>query len=278
MVIGGGVIGLEFANFFSAAGTEVTIVEMMPKIAPVVDDEIGQLLTKALVRSGIKINLNCKVVKIEGSTLFYLDPDGKEQKVTGDYVLNSTGRRAVTQGLGLEELKVDMNRKGIVTDDFGKTSVPGIWACGDVTGRCLLAHAATREGIVAVNNMFGVSDRMSYKAIPSVIFTHPEVAQVGATEQELQAKGIAYRKVVQPMAMAGRFIVDYAGQNGTVKVLVSEKYGQVLGVHAIGGCAGEFICAASAMVGQEMTTDTVLRIVFPHPTVSESIREAVVHA
>lgn len=278
VVIGGGVIGLEFANFFSAAGTEVTIVEMMPKIAPVVDDEIGQLLTKALVRSGIKINLNCKVVKIEGSTLFYLDPDGKEQKVTGDYVLNSTGRRAVTQGLGLEELKVDMNRKGIVTDDFGKTSVPGIWACGDVTGRCLLAHAATREGIVAVNNMFGVSDRMSYKAIPSVIFTHPEVAQVGATEQELQAKGIAYRKVVQPMAMAGRFIVDYAGQNGTVKVLVSEKYGQVLGVHAIGGCAGEFICAASAMVGQEMTTDTVLRIVFPHPTVSESIREAVVHA
>lgn len=278
VVIGGGVIGLEFANFFHAAGTQVTIVEMMPKIAPVVDDEIGQQLHKELTRAGIAINLNCKVVKIEGSTLFYLDPQGKEQQVTGDYVLNATGRRPVTQELGLEALNVDMNRKGVVTDEFGKTSVPGIWACGDVTGRCLLAHAATREGMVAVNNMFGVADRMSYKAIPSVIFTHPEVAQVGATEQELKAKGIAYRKVVQPMAMAGRFLVDYAGKSGTVKVLVSEKFGQVLGVHAIGGCAGEFICAASAMVGQEMTVDTVQRIVFPHPTVSESIREAVLHA
>ncbi len=278
VIIGGGVIGLEFASFFQGAGCQVTIVEMMPKIAPVVDDEIGQILTKELTRAGIKINVNCKVVKIEGSTLFYTDPEGKEQKVTGDYVLNSTGRRPVTQGLGLEELKMDIGRKGIVTDEFGRTSVSGIWACGDVTGRCLLAHAATREGMVAVNNMFGNPDRMSYKAIPSVIFTHPEVAQVGATEQELKAKGIAYRKTVQPMAMAGRFLVDYAGKNGTVKVLVSEKYGQVLGVHAIGGCAGEFICAASAMVEQEMTVDTVQRIVFPHPTVSESIREAILHA
>ena len=278
VVIGGGVIGLEFASFFATAGAKVTIVEMMPKIAPVVDDEIGQQLHKALVRAGITINLNCKVVKIEGSTLHYLDPEGKEQSVTGDYVLNSTGRRAVMQGIGLEEVHVETNRKGIVTDDFGHTNVPGIWACGDVTGRCLLAHAATREGIVAVNNMFGIKDRMSYKAIPSVVFTHPEVAQVGATEQELQAKGIAYRKAVVPMALAGRFMVDFAGKNGTVKVLLSEKYGQVLGVHAIGGCAGEFICAASAMVGQEMTNETVRRIVFPHPTVSESIREAVLHA
>ncbi|MCQ2396526.1 MAG: dihydrolipoyl dehydrogenase [Lentisphaeria bacterium] len=277
VVIGGGVIGLEFANFFHSAGTDVTIVEMMPKIAPVVDDEIGQQLHKELVRSGIKINLNCKVVKIEGSTLFYLDPDGKEQQVTGDYVLNSTGRRAILPE-GIEALKMDTTRKGIVTDDFGKTSVSGIWACGDVTGRCLLAHAATREGIVAVNNMSGDADRMRYKARPSVSFTHPAGTQVGATEQELKAKGIAYRKVVQPMAMAGRFMVDYAGKNGTVKVLVSEKYGQILGVHAIGGCAGEFICAASTWVANEMTVDTVLRTIFPHPTVSESIREAAIHA
>ncbi len=278
VVIGGGVIGLEFASFFNTAGSKVTIVEMMPKIAPVVDDEIGQKLHTELTRAGITINLNCKVVKIEGNTLHYTDPEGKACTVSGDYILNATGRRAVTQDLGLEELKVDMNRKGVITDEFGKTSVPGIWACGDVTGRCLLAHAATREGIVAVHNMFGIADRMTYNAIPSVVYTHPEVAQVGATEQELQAKGVAYRKLVQPMAMAGRFMVDYAGKNGTVKVLVAEKTGQVLGCHAIGGCSGEFICAASEMVGMEMTADTVLRLIFPHPTVSESLRETVIHA
>ena len=278
VIIGGGVIGLEFASFFATAGTKVTIVEMMPKIAPVVDDEIGQKLQAELKKAGIVINLNCKVVKVEGSTLHYTDPEGKPCTVTGDYVLNATGRRAVTAGLGLEELKVDMNRKGIVTDDFGRTSVPGIWACGDVTGRVLLAHVATREGIVAVNNMFGVADRMSYKAIPSVVYTHPEVAQVGATEQELKAKGIAYRKLVQPMAVAGRFTVDYAGKSGTVKVLVGAKYGEVLGVHTIGGCGGEFICAASAFVGQEFTQATVLRTIFPHPTISEAVKDTVIHA
>ena len=277
VIIGGGVIGLEFASFFATCGTKVTIVEMLPKIAPVVDEEIGTKLLAELKKAGIAINLNCKVTKIEGNVLCYTDEKGAEQRVAGDYILNATGRRAVMQGIGLEELKVDTTRKGIITDEFGRTSVPGIWACGDVTGRMLLAHAATREGIVAVNNMFGVADRMSYKAIPSVIYTHPEVAQVGATEQELKAQGIAYRKLVNPMAVAGRFMVDNQGKSGTVKVLVSEKYGQVLGVHAIGGCCGEFICAASEMVGLEMTTDTVRGIVFPHPTVSEALRETVVH-
>ena len=279
VVIGGGVIGLEFASFFAAAGSKVTVVEMMPKIAPVVDDEIGSKLLAELKKSGIAINLNCKVVKIEGNTLHYTDPEGKPCTVTGDYVLNATGRRPVTNGLGLENAHVETERRGyVITDEFGRTNVPGIWACGDVTGRCLLAHAATREGIVAVNNMFGVADRMSYKAIPSVIYTHPEVAQVGATEQELQKQGVAYRKAVMPMAVAGRFMVDNAGKSGTVKVLVSEKYNQVLGVHAIGGCCGEFICAASAMVGQEYTQETVLRTVFPHPTISESLKETVLHA
>ncbi|MFA6930046.1 MAG: dihydrolipoyl dehydrogenase [Lentisphaeria bacterium] len=278
VIIGGGVIGLEFASFFASIGSKVTIVEMLPKIAPVVDDEIGKKLMAELKKAGIVFHLSCKVVRIEGNTLVFQDPEGKEQKVSGDYILNSTGRSPVLRGFGLEECHVDFDRRGIKTDEFGKTNVPGLWACGDVTGRCLLAHAATREGIVAVNNMFGKPDRMRYSAIPSVIYTHPEVAQVGATEEELKSKGIAYRKAVIPMAIAGRFMVEYAGKSGTVKVLVGEKYGQVLGVHAIGGCCGEFIASASHMVELELRVEDVRQIVFPHPTISEALKETVLHA
>ena len=235
VIIGGGVIGLEFATFFATAGTKVTIVEMLPKIAPVVDEEISKKLS-------------------------------------------AIGRSAVTRGFGLEEAGVEIERRGIKTDVFGKTNVPGIWACGDCTGRMQLAHAATREGIVAVHNMFGIADRMRYTAIPSVIYTHPEVAQVGATEDELKKNGVAYKKAVMPMAIAGRFMVENDGKAGTVKVLVSEKYGQVLGVHMIGGCCGEFIASAAAMVETEQCVEDIRQIVFPHPTQSEALKETVLHA
>lgn len=278
VVIGGGVIGLEFASFFATVGSKVTVVEMLPKIAPVVDDDIAKGLMTALKKLGVAFNLSCKVTRIEGSTLVFTDPDGKEQQVTGTYILNSTGRSPVLKGVGLEECGVVFDRRGIKTDEFGKTNVPGIWACGDVTGRCLLAHAATREGVVAVNNMFGKPDRMRYCAIPSVVYTHPEVAQVGATEAELKEKGVAYRKAVMPMAIAGRFIVENAGKTGTVKVLVSEKYGQVLGVHMIGGSCGEFIASAAAMVELELCVEDVRQIVFPHPTCSEALKETIIHA
>lgn len=278
VVIGGGVIGLEFASFFATAGCQVTIVEMLPKIAPVLDEEIGKRLLAELKKSGIVFNLSCKVVRIDGQTLVFSDAAGTEQRVSGDYILNATGRMPVLQGLGLEEAGVDFDRRGVKTDEFGKTSVPGIWACGDVTGRCLLAHAATREGIVAVNNMFGIADRMRYQAIPSVVYTHPEVAQVGATEEELKKQGVAYRKAVMPMAVAGRFLVEFAGKSGTVKVLLGEPHGQVLGVHAIGGGCGEFIAGAVQMVEMEMRKEEVRQIVYPHPTVSEALKETVLHA
>jgi len=278
VVIGGGVIGLEFASFFATVGTKVTIVEMLPKIAPVVDEEISKKLMAEMKKMGVVFNLSCKVLKIEGKVLTFADPEGKEQKISGDYILSAIGRSPVTKGIGMEEAGVVVERRGIKTDEFGKTNVPGIWACGDCTGRCLLAHAATREGIVAVNNMFGIADRMRYSAIPSVIYTHPEVAQVGATEADLQQKGIAYKKAVMPMAVAGRFTVENDGKAGTVKVLVSEKYGQILGVHMIGGCCGEFIASASAMVETEQCVKDVRQIVFPHPTNCEALKETILHA
>jgi dihydrolipoamide dehydrogenase len=216
VVIGGGVIGLEFASFFATVGSKVTIVEMLPKIAPIVDEEISKKLMAELKKQGIAFNLSCKVEKIDGNVLTFTDPEGKQQQISGDYILSAIGRSPVLKGIGLEEAGVEFDRRGVKADEFGKTNVPGIWACGDVTGRCLLAHAATREGIVAVHNMFGIADRMRYSAIPSVIYTHPEVAQVGATEEELKAKGIAYRKSVMPMAIAGRFMVENDGKAGVL--------------------------------------------------------------
>jgi dihydrolipoamide dehydrogenase len=277
VVIGGGVIGLEFACFFAELGVKVDVVEMLDKIAPVVDGEIAKKLQSELKRKGVSFHLSCKVTKVEGDTLHFTDPKGEPQTITATWILNSTGRKLVLEGIGLEECGVDFDRRGIKTDEFGKTNVPGIWACGDVTGRMLLAHSATREGIVAVNNMFGIADRMRFGAVPSVIYTHPEVAQVGATEEQLQAQGIAYRKAVMPMAIAGRFIVENAGKSGTVKALVSEECGQVLGIHMIGGECGEFVAAAAAMVEMELCVEDVRQIVFPHPTVSEALKETILH-
>ena len=278
VVIGGGVIGLEFACFFAELGTKVTVVEMLPVIAPVVDAEISKRLMAGLKKSGVEFNLSCKVTKVDGGTVHFTTEAGAATSVTGTWVLNSTGRMPVMQGLCLEKAGVDADRRGIKADDTCRTNVPGVWACGDVTGRCQLAHAATREGMVAVNNMLGKSDRMRYNAIPSVVYTHPEVATVGATEEQLQKAGIEYRKSVMPMAIAGRFLVENEGQSGTVKVLVGKEHGQVLGVHMIGGECGEFIASAAAMVELELRTDDVRGIVFPHPTVSEALKETVIRA
>lgn len=278
VVIGGGVIGLEFAGFFAELGTAVTVVEMLPRLAANLDEEIVQRLQAAMRKAGVEFNLGCKVTRVEGNTLAFVDADGKEQTRTAALILNATGRVPVLRGLGLEETGVDADRRGVRTDEFGRTNVPGIWACGDVTGRCQLAHAATREGIVAVNNMFGRPDRMRYTAIPSVIYTHPEVATVGRTEEELKSAGVAYRKVLLPMGMAGRFLIEYDGQAGSVKALVGEKHGEVLGVHMIGGGCSEFIASAAAMIELELRVEDVRELVFPHPTISEALKETILHA
>lgn len=276
LIIGGGVIGLEFASFFAEIGTKVTVVEMLPVIAPVIDGEIGKKLLESLKKTGVEFFLSAKVTKIDGDKLHFTDAEGKEQALSAKYILNATGRRPVTDGLGLETIGVDFDRKGIKTSDLGKTNVPGIWACGDVTGRLQLAHVATREGLVAVNNMFGGRDKMSYRAIPSVVYTHPEVAGVGKTEEELQKANIAYKKSVMPMAIAGRFTVENEGKQGTVKVLVGNEHGEVLGVHLIGDPAGELIHSGAIMIETEMRFSDLEKIVFPHPTVSEAVKETAI--
>ena len=277
VIVGAGVIGLEFAGFFAEIGTKVSVIEMLPQIAPALDSDIGKRLLAALKKKGVEFNLSAKVSRIENNTVHYTDEQGAEQCRSGRYVLNATGRKPVMDNLGLAELGVATTPKGVVADDRGRTNIPGLWACGDVTGRLLLAHAATREGLVAVKNMFGGSQRLRTNAIPAVIYTDPEVASVGKTEEELVRAGIKYRKAVVPMGVAGRFVVEYEGESGAIKVLTGEAHGEILGVHMIGGPAGELIYGAALMIENEMRQEDLFEIVFPHPTTSEALKEAILH-
>lgn len=275
VIVGGGYIGLEFACFFREIGVGVTVFEMLPHIAAGSDQEIASKLLRILTARRIGFRLSCKVLAIDGATIHYVAQDGSKSSDSADYVLNATGRAPSVHGLGLEDVGVDYTARGIRTTDRGKTNVPGIWACGDVTGRRMLAHAAAREGLVAVNNMFGGKDRIRYDAVPAVIYTHPEVASVGMTEEELKAAGIEYRKSVVPMAVAGRFLVENEDATGFVKVLAGARYGDLLGVHAIGDASSEFIVAAAAMVGRRASAAEASEVIYPHPTVSEALKEAI---
>jgi len=274
-IVGAGAIGLEFAYFFNKMGTEVKIIEMLPHIAYQIDTEISSYLLKSLENEGIDFALASKVTKIDKNGISYTRENGKTEMMQSEFVLNATGRKPNLENIGLDEIGVLYDAEGIKTDLQGKTNVSGIWACGDVTGRCLLAHAATREGIVAVNNMFGKRDIMRYKAIPSVIYTNPEVASVGMTEQVLQQEEIGYKKNILSLNISGRFVAENGKKVGYVKVLTGSQYNEILGIHIIGEAASEMIYGMAAFIEMEMRVDDIREIVFPHPTVSEAIKEAI---
>ncbi len=279
VVIGGGVIGMEFAAFYNTLGTKVTVVEMLPKILGPLDDEISASLQAVYAKRGIQFNLRCKVTGIEGNTVVYEDPDGKVCRVSGDKILVSVGRRANISGYGLESLGVEMllNRGGkpcgIKVDDRMRTNVPGVYAAGDVTGLSMLAHTASREGEVAVNNILGKQDHMRYDAIPGIVYTNPEVAGVGLTEEQAKASGRDYAVVKLPMTYAGRFIAENEHPEGICKLIVGKKYHEVLGAHMMGNPCSEIIHSMCMAIENEMTLEQLQEVVFPHPTVSEIIKE-----
>lgn len=272
VIIGGGVIGMEFASFYNSLGTEVTVVEMLPEILGNNDFEISAMLREHYAKKGIVFNLSAKVVKIEGNTVFF-EKEGETQRISGDKILVSVGRRPVTSGFGLENLNVELFRGGIKTDEKMRTNVPGVFAAGDVTGFSLLAHTASREGEVVVNNLTGRPDRMRYNAIPGVVYTNPEVSGVGETEESAKAKGIDYKVAKLPMAFAGRFVAENEGGSGLCKVLVGARYNEVIGVHMIGNPSSEMIYGACMAIEQELTLAQLEEVVFPHPTVSEIFKE-----
>ena len=274
VVIGGGVIGLEMASYFSSVGTKVTVVEMLNKIAGPTEAEISSILQKSLERKGVTFNLGCKVTAIEKDGVVF-ERDGKSEKVTADKILLSIGRRAVTQGIGLENIGVNLERGAIVTDDCMRTNVANVYATGDVNGKVMLAHTAYRESEVAINNILGKKDRMRYNVIPSVIYTNPEVGSVGETEESAKQKGYDVKVVSIPLTYSGRYIAENTTLDGICKLVVNNKTNTLIGAHIIGSYAGEFIVSVSAMIDLEVDIENIKKLVFPHPTVCEIVREAI---
>lgn len=274
VVIGGGVIGLEMASYFSSVGSKVVVVEMLDKIAGPTEKEVSAILQKSLERKGVVFNLGCKVTGIEKDGVVF-ERNGKSEKVKADKILLSIGRRAVTKDIGLENIGVNTERGAIVTDDHMMTNVANVYATGDVNGKIMLAHTAYRESEVAVNNMLGKKDLMRYNVIPSVIYTNPEVGSVGETEESAKAKGIDVKVVSIPMTYSGRYIAENTVLDGICKLVVNKKTNTLIGAHIIGSYAGEFIVAVSAMIDLEVDIENIKKLVFPHPTVCEIVREAI---
>jgi len=274
VIVGGGVIGLEMAAYYAVAGSRVTVVEMLDHIAGTTDREISSMLQKEYRKKGVEFKLSTKVVAVEPGKVV-CEAEGKTLEVPADKVLLSIGRRAATEDIGLENIGVAMERGVILTDDKCRTNVENVYAAGDCIGKVMLAHTAYREAEVAVNTMLGKKDRMRYNANPSVIYTHPEVATVGMTEEEAVAAGVDFEVKKLSMRFSGRFIAENEGADGLCKVLIHKKHRNVLGVHMIGNGSSEAVWGAALMIEQELRVKDAKEIIFPHPTVSEIIRETI---
>ncbi|MDI9521475.1 MAG: dihydrolipoyl dehydrogenase [Bacillota bacterium] len=273
-VIGGGVIGLELASYFNSIGTKVTVVEMLDHIAGETDQDLVKILKADLEKRGIVFELNAKVTRVSGNAVHY-EQNNENKQVEADKVLLSIGRRANTRDLGLEKIQVLVERGAVVTDDKMQTNIPNVYAAGDVNGRSMLAHTAYREAEVAVNNILGEKDLMRYDAIPAVLYTNPEISSVGETEATAAKKGLPFKTVQLPMQYSGRYQAENEGGRGIMKLLVDPKTERVLGCHLLCNYSSEFIILAGAFITQGLTLNQIKKIVFPHPTVSEIVREAV---
>ena len=272
-VIGGGVIGLEMAAYYATVGSKVTVVEMLDHIAGATDREISTLLQKELEKKGVRFLLGHKCLSVEPGKVWVEDPAGQKCAVSADKVLLSIGRRANVESLGLESIGVSFSRTGITTDAQGRTNVPDVYAVGDVNGHHMLAHTAYREAEVAVNTILGKGDSMRYHANPAVIYTNPEIASVGRTEEECREKGIDYEVQKLSMRYSGRFVAENEGADGICKILINKKKRNIIGVHMIGSYSGEIIWGAAEMIEMQLRVTDARQIIFPHPTVSEIIRE-----
>lgn len=272
IIIGGGVIGMEFASFFNSMGTEVQVVEMLDKILGPMDKELSDMLQAEYAKRGVKFYLGHKVTGIHGQEVM-VEKDGESFTLHGEKVLLSVGRRPVTKGFGLETLALEPYRNGIKVNEYMQTSLPNVYACGDITAFSLLAHTAVSEAEVAIDHILGKACAMSYKAIPGVVYTNPEIAGVGKTEEELQASGTPYQVKKIPMAFSGRFVAENEMGNGVCKLILAED-GTLIGAHLLGNPASELIVIAGIAIEKGMKAEELTSFVFPHPTVGEILKEA----
>ena len=273
-VIGGGVIGIEMASYFNSVGCKVTVIEMMNKIAGPTDDEISSILQKNYAKKGVDFKLGAKVTAF-GADYVQYEENGESKKISVHKVLLSIGRRPLIQNFGLENINLATERGAILTDEQLRTNIPNVYAIGDVNGKLMLAHTAYREAEVAVNTILGKKDAMDYSAIASVIYTNPEVGCVGETEQSAKKKGYQIKTAKITMNFSGRYMAENENGDGICKIVVDTKNDRLLGVHLIGNYSSEIIYGASIMIEKQMPVDAIKKLVFPHPTVAEIIREAI---
>jgi len=271
-IIGGGVIGMEFASFFNSMGVKVSVIEMMPEILGAMDKETSKMLRSIYTKKGIEFHLDTKVTEVSATQVF-VEKNGKSTAIETEKILLSVGRRPITAGLGLETLNIEMDRSAVKVNEFMQTSHPQVYASGDITGFSMLAHTAYREGEVAINRISGIEDVMSYRAIPGVVYTNPEIAGVGETEEALNAKGLPYRVLKLPMAYSGRFVAENEQGSGLCKLILDE-FDRIIGCHILGNPASEIIVMAGVAIESGFTLEEFQKIVFPHPTVAEIIRES----
>lgn len=277
IIVGGGVIGMEFATLYHELGVPVTVIEAMPTILPNLDQDIVNVLLEKYKKAGINILTSTKVESIEGGKVHVKSQISNEQlQISAERILVSVGRRANLQGLeALNDL--ELNRGAIIVDEFMKTNLPNVYACGDVTGKIMLAHVAARQAEVMVGRLLKQIplQRIAYNAIPSVVYTNPEIASVGITEQQAAELNIETEVRQLPMTFSGRFMAENEGETGLCKLVLDTKKQTILGVHCIGNPCSEFIAAASFAVRMGYTTAEFEQVVFPHPTVSEILHEII---
>lgn len=277
IIVGGGVIGMEFATLYHELGVPVTVIEAMPTILPNLDQDIVNVLLEKYKKAGINILTSTKVESIEGGKVNVKSQISNEQlQISAERILVSVGRRANLQGLeALNDL--ELNRGAIIVDEFMKTNLPNVYACGDVTGKIMLAHVAARQAEVMVGRLLKQIplQRIAYNAIPSVVYTNPEISSVGITEQQAAELNIETEVRQLPMTFSGRFMAENEGETGLCKLVLDTKKQTILGVHCIGNPCSEFIAAASFAVRMGYTTAEFEQVVFPHPTVSEILHEII---
>lgn len=278
-VIGGGVIGLEFASLFAAFGAKVEVIEMAPEIVAFMDDELAAKLRKGI--TGVGFHLGSQVTAIEDNTVVYTDVKGVVQRCEADLILMAVGRRPALDGWGAREAGLEVDRRGVVVDDTMRTNLPNVWAVGDVTGRSLLAHAAYRMAEIAVAHILDpakaktTGQQLRVNTIPWALYSIPEAAGVGLTETQAKAEGIDVVTATIGLVLSGRFIAENGLKApGAVKLIADRRTRTILGIHILGPYAPETIWGAAAILETEYTIDDLRQIVFPHPTVSEGIREA----
>ncbi|MBE1303133.1 dihydrolipoyl dehydrogenase [Clostridium botulinum] len=276
VIIGGGVIGIEFANIFNSLGCKVTVIEMLPYILPPVDREISEILKEKLKKDGIDIYNNCKVTKIENNNEnlnVSFEEDNDKLNIEAQKVLIAVGRRANISNLNLESTGVYIEKGCIWVNDNMETNIKGIYAIGDCTGKNMLAHVASDQGIIAVENIMGKNKKMDYKTVPACVYTKPELASVGLTEEQAKQKGVDYKIGKFPLIYNGKSLI-MNDTEGFIKIIADKKYEEILGVHILGPRATDLITEAALALRLEATLEEIITTVHAHPTIGEAMKEA----